>query len=574
MPKIWRERASVKEDELKELPGYAEVVARVLYSRGVKTKDEAELFFKPEYGDLFDPLVLSGMEPACARIQKAIAAGEQITIYADYDADAVTAAAVLLLFFREIGYKKINYYIPDRFSEGYGVNPEAVRRLAEDGTKLIITVDTGTNAHEAVKTANSAGVDVVVTDHHQVNNGLPPAAAVVNQHQAGDKYPFKDLTGVGVAFKLVQALIQRLPETGSSTSSRQVARGWEKWLLDLVAIGTVADCQSLLGENRILVKWGMYVLRKTKWLGLRRLIEVAEIDERTINAYAIGFQIAPRINAAGRIDHAEKALKLLISEDEGEATSLAYELNELNAKRQNLTDQILSEARDQVVGQSGNKIRFAYDDNWPKGILGLVAGRLTNEFNRPVLVMSLANGEVTGSARSIEGFSIIRAMKPAGGLFEKYGGHDQAAGFSLKEENLEDLKKGLLRYAEEHLDEDTLRPEALYDARLEIEDVNEELVDILEMFEPVGVNNPKPLFRLDRLEVRYPSQIGTDGKHLRFYVGEGAYSFSCIGFGLGSWAERIASENRPIDVICAPQYNEWNGERKIQLKITELRFSE
>src|SRR3989344_8504962 len=386
--RVWKIRDSTNSES---------ILGSLFAVRGLGTDADVKKFLDPQYADHHDPFSMAGMDLAASRIEKALKDNEKITIYADYDADAVTAAAVLLRFFQHVQYKNVDYYIPDRFTEGYGMNPEAVKTLSERGTKLVITVDCGINAFESVAAANELGIDVIITDHHQLTGGgVPAAVAVVNPHRPDASYPFKDLTGVGVAFKLVQALIPRLEAT-----IFKIQPGYEKWLLDLVAIGTIADCQSLLGENRILVKWGLHVMRKTRWIGLKKLMENSGIDRQEMDSYKIGFIIAPRINAAGRMDHAGAALKLLLTDDETEAGLLVQNLEQLNKNRQQQTERILSEAREQMILLGDQKILVAAGEGWHKGVVGLVAGKLTEEFYRPVLIMDKTAEEATGSARSI-----------------------------------------------------------------------------------------------------------------------------------------------------------------------------
>ena len=546
MKRIWKPKIQHSPD----------ILTQLLRGRGVMSDEAAEEFLHPQYERSHDPNLLLGMDKAVARVRKAIISGEQITIYADYDADAVTAAAVLLRYFQKIGHSKADYYIPDRDSEGYGMNVEAVKMLAERGTKLIITVDCGINAVDAIDLATYLGMDAVVTDHHLPTGPLPRAAAVVNPHREGDVYPFKDLTGVGVAFKLVQALVGAAQQ------------GWEKWLLDLVAIGTVADCQSLLGENRIFVKWGLSVLQKTKWPGLSALMKTAQI-EAPHDTYQVGFMIAPRLNAAGRIEHAGLALELLLTDDQARAAALAEKLNELNAHRQQLTETVLSEAREQLAPRREQKILLAAGADWPKGIVGLVAGKLTEEYYRPVLVLQRGAEEAVGSARSIANFNIVEAISQSRAILLRYGGHAQAAGFTLHPDHIELFHKNLLLYADSVLSEDDLSPVLLYEMEVALADVRPEFLDILEQFAPFGVGNPRPRFRLNNIEPRFPAAIGKEGKHLRFYAGD----FGCIAFNMGFWAEKLKSGGK-IDIVCEPQYNEWNGERKIQLKIVDLQPSQ
>ncbi len=556
MKRIWKARDRVSEN----LP------AQLLATRGVALKD-SEDFLNPRFEGLLDPFGLKDMDKAVARIRKAWQDQEKITIYADYDADAVTAAAVLLRFFEAWNYPHVDYYIPDRFSEGYGMNVEAVKLLAERGTKLIITVDCGINAFDAVDLATYLGIDVIVTDHHQLTSGIPRAVAVVNPHRRDDSYQCKDLTGVGVAFKLVQALVT--PPPSPPYQGGEVKGGWEKWLLDLVAIGTVADCQRLLGENRIFVKWGLVVLSKTRWVGLRKLMELAGVWQTPLDTYKIGFMIAPRINAAGRIEHANLALELLLTDDEAKSASLAQKLEELNRHRQDLTQQILSEAREQLVQAGNKKVLLAAGEGWPKGVVGLVAGKLTEEFYRPVLVLEKGAEEATGSARSIVSFNIVEAIAQSREILVRYGGHPMAAGFTLRSEHIELFHKNLLDYAETILSEEALSPVLYYDAELTLAEVNEELLNLLEKFAPFGLGNPRPRVRINNLKPEYVSAIGADRKHLRMYVGK----VGCIGFNLGFWAEKLQN-GLEMDIICEPQFNHWNGSTKIQLKIIDLRFSQ
>jgi len=495
------------------------LLEKLLAARNLRETDDIESFLDPRYEKLHDPMQMSGMRAAVDRIKNAISQNQQITVYADYDADAVTAAAVLLRYFQHSNYKRVDFYIPDRFAEGYGVNPEAVKLLKERGTDLIITVDCGINAVESVDIANELGLDVIITDHHQLTGEIPKAAAVVNPHQPNDTYPCKDLTGVGVAFKLVQALSDNDP--------------WIKWLLDIVAIGTVADCQSLLYENRILVKWGLFVLQKTRWIGLKKLLEAAGINAGPYDTYQIGFIIAPRINAAGRIDSADIALKLLLTDDAAEAELLADKLDELNRQRQAHTERILSEAREQVLALGDKKILLAAGEGWHRGIVGLVAGKLTEEFYRPVLVMEKTATEAVGSARSIGNFNIVEAISASSEILVKYGGHPQAAGFTLKSEHIELFHKNLLEYAEQTLTEEDLSPTLHYDAEIELKDINDSLLALLEKFAPFGQGNPRPRFKIKELRIKNIRAIGNEGKHLRLGLESENQIIGSVGFNLG-----------------------------------------
>ncbi len=604
----------------------------LFWNRGLESEAEISRFLDPKFEETYDPFLLKDMDAAVKRIEDALGNQERITIYADYDADAVTAAAVLLRFFEHLGHKNLDYYIPDRFTEGYGVNPEAIKSLANAGTNLIITVDCGINAFDSVDLATYLGLDVIITDHHQLTphhsakgeGGIPRALAVINPHRSDDIYPFKDLTGVGVAFKLVQALVislssspdegrmprppwrtgqegsnasinpsPTLPSTGEKimkivkTTSlpfghlpslgekiMKITKGWEKWLLDLVAIGTVADCQSLLGENRIFVKWGLYVLQKTRWIGLKKLLELAGVWQIPLDTYKIGFIIAPRINAAGRIEHANLALELLLTDDPAQAQYLAQKLEELNRHRQQLTQQILSEAREQILNAGRDKkILLAASSGWPKGIVGLVAGKLTEEFYRPVLILEKGDEEATGSARSIAKFNMVKALSQSREILVKYGGHPMAAGFTLRNEHIDIFHQNLLQYAEEVLTQEDMSPVLYYDGEIALDQINPELVEGLEKFAPFGLGNPRPRFRINELKLRFAQTVGTDNQHLRVRLeGQGAV-FSGIAFNQGYHLPKLQdSEN--LDIVCEIQYNNWRGGKEIQLKIVDIKVSE
>jgi len=572
--KIWKIRASQNGES---------ILGSLFAARGLADDEQIKKFLDPVYQDHFDPFLMKDMDLAAARIESALDHNEKITVYADYDADAVTAAAVLMRFFQHINFKNVDYYIPDRFSEGYGMNPEAMKILKERGTNLIITVDCGINAFESIEAANELGIDVIITDHHQLTGGgIPAARAVVNPHRPDDSYPFKDLTGVGVAFKLVQALSSVIAsgtprgnpnEIASESTPRNDIKQWEKWLLDLVAVGTVADCQSLLGENRIFVKWGMYVIQKSRWIGLRKLLKLANIAGTEIDSYKIGFIIAPRINAAGRMEHADGALQLLLTDNETEAEALAQKLEDLNHMRQQQTERILSEAREQMILLGDQKILVAAGEGWHKGIVGLVAGKLTEEFYRPVLVMDKTGQEATGSARSVGNFNIIEAIGQSREILVKYGGHPQAAGFTLRSENIEIFRKNLLEYAETSLTEEDLSQVLHYDALVALRQINGEFIEFVSRFEPTGQGNPRPRFRIDGLNIKKISAIGKDGSHLRLFVEQEGTALGCIAFKQGFWANKL-KERESVDVICEPQFNEWNGEKKIQLKIIDLNHHE
>jgi single-stranded-DNA-specific exonuclease len=581
MKKRWVVKEKPK--EIPNLPAYPALILELLAGRGFDTEEKIKEYLDLDYSKLHDPFLFVDMQKAVARIFTAIEKKEKIVIYSDYDADAITALSVMYLALQKLG-ANLGYYIPDRFTEGYGMNPDAVKKLCEDGAKLIITVDCGINAVEEVEIANQLGTDVIITDHHELTGNLPKAFAVINPKNPADKYPFKYLTGVGVAFKVVQALSRNtyhvsrniLPDgparhASDQASQQGVAGGWEKWLLDLVAIGTVADLQPLVGENRIITKFGLTVLSKTKWPGLRALLDLAQIGDRVPDTYTLGFIIAPRINAAGRIKHADIAFKLLIAEKKDEAETLAKELTALNTHRQMLTEQILSEARGQIELISDKKVLLAAGNDWPKGVVGLVAGKLAEEFGKPVLVMNKDEILATGSARSVGEFDIVVALTHAKELLQKYGGHKQAAGFTLIAENIPALHSKLLEYAET-LNTENLGPELHIDAELVAENATLQVYDQIAKFEPFGFGNHKPKFVSYNIEVADMRLVGAKSSHLKLRVKIGNQVIDAIGFNQGFWAS-ILKVGSKIDLAYELDCNEWNGNRNLQLKIVDIRVS-
>jgi single-stranded-DNA-specific exonuclease len=550
-----------KPKEIPNMPAYPAFVLNLLVNRGYDTEAKINNFLEVDYSRLHDPFLFKDMELATNRIFQAIEKQEKIVIYSDYDADAITALSVMYLALKKLG-AKLDYYIPDRFTEGYGMNPEAVKKICEEGAGLIITVDCGMNAVEEVEMAQNLGVDVIITDHHELTGELPKAHGIINPKNPEDKYPFQFLTGVGVAFKLVQALM-------SGTGDGVRGTGWEKWLLDLVAIGTVADLQSLTDENRILVSFGLKVLGKTRSPGLKALIKLAGIENRIPDTYTLGFIIAPRINAAGRIKHADVAFKLLISEDAQEAQKLAEELNQLNTHRQFLTEQILSEARSQIELISDKKVLVAAGENWPKGVVGLVAGKLVEEYGRPVLVMDKGELLATGSARSVQNFDIVQALTHAKELLTKYGGHTQAAGFTLITENIPALHQKLLDFAET-LVEDAMGPVLMIDAEMNSPEINFEIYDWIVKFGPFGIGNHKPKFVGRNFEVLDARIVGATGKHMKLRVRLADKIIDCIGFNQAFWTQTLQPGNK-IDIVFELDCNEWNGNRNLELKILDLK---
>lgn len=535
-------------------------------NRGILDDREKTDFLNVDYGKLHSPFLFGQMEKAAKRVWQAVKNNEKILIYSDYDADAVTANAVLMRMFEFLGVKP-EVYIPDRFAEGYGLNPAAFRKFKEQGMNLIITVDCGTNSVEEAEFCAANEMDLIITDHHELTGSHPAAYALINPKNPADKYPYHDLTGVGVAFKLACAVL-------FDRSMHSLPDGYEKWFLDLVAIGTVADCHSLLGENRILVKYGLQVMAKTKWIGLKALLEIAGYADRSLDTYVLGFIIAPRINAAGRLQHAGIALDLLLANDLRQAADLARKLEQLNSKRQMLTETVMSEAREQLTLISERKILLASGSNWPKGVVGLVAGKLTEEFGRPVLVLERGEEESTGSARSVNGFNIVDALNHSSSVLVKYGGHAQAAGFTLRTEHIEIFYKKLLDFADSNMGESGDQKFIEIDAEINGDDLNMRNFEMIEMFQPFGVGNFAPKLMVSGADVRQAAAVGKDGKHLQLTVAvpgsEGPIIIKCIGFGFGR-AVQTLTIGRKIDIVFELIADLWQGRRELKLRIVDFR---
>lgn len=506
--KTWSVKKRTKKD----------LIDQLLVNRGIKNRDE---FFNPKY-KLGDPFLFPDMKKAVSEIKKA----KSITIYADYDTDGVTSAAILKKVI-----PKAELYIPDRKKEGHGLHKKAIQEIKSD---LIITVDCGISGYDEVELAKKLGKKIIITDHHQIPDKVPRAAAVINPYHK-NKYPFKDLAGVGVSFILARALNNL--ET--------------KWLLDLVAIGTVADVVPLLGENRILVKYGLIVLEKTRRPGLK------EILPEKIDSNVLAWRIAPRLNVSGRIDHANKSYELLITNSQNRAKEIVKELEQKNQERQKITKDIL----EQMEIEPDKNLIFAHNDNCPVGVIGLVAGRLADRYHRPAIIIS----QGVGSCRSIKNFNITRALAKNKDLFIDFGGHPMAAGFKIKEKNIKELKNNLTKQAEKIKSEDLI-PVLEIDAEIKLEDINFELINQIQRFEPFGAGNPKPNFLLRQAPIRHLQYVGSNGKHLKFQV----ENLKAIAFGQGGLGQHL-KEGDLVDLVFELEEDQWQGYKNILLTIKDLR---
>lgn len=577
MQKKWVVKPAVPKELKDRFPQLDEVVLQLLLDRGLDTQELMDEFLNPDYStDLHDPFLFREMKKAVERLYQAIDKQELVMIYGDYDADGVSGSVILACTLLALG-AKFDVYLPHRDKEGYGLNIGAVDYIVKQGAKVIITVDCGISNIKEIAHAKGAGIQVIVTDHHQQQDQLPDS---INIHPkvAGETYPYKGLAGGGVAFKLAQGLVRTKLKKDKAADTKYW-EGFEKWLLDMVAISTVADLMPLLGENRTLVKYGIVVMNKGRRLGLRQILKVARLwpegaSEAKINSHNIGFQIAPRINAAGRMNHANVAYKLLMSANEDEANKLALELNQNNRDRQLLTDRIIKEAIEQIgdVKPDDIKIISAFKSDWPLGVAGLVAGKLVEVYNRPVMIMGLLNDNIVGSVRSIPAFNFVAALMEVKDLFSKFGGHPMAAGFTLaRNEDMGALVERLDQIIMRELSGKDLTPELKIDKEIGLSYVDWPLVSTLLNFEPFGKENPVPKFVTYNLKVQGMEAVGAQGKHLRLLVADDLGNIrKTIGFCFGHWCEKLKIGDR-IDLVYEIEVNEWNGNRELQLKIVDLK---
>lgn len=558
-----REQVARLAGELKLSP----VVAALLISRGQDTPEKAAKFLAPSLEDLHEPRLLKDMEKACARIFRAIDAGEKILVWGDYDVDGTTGTVVLRKALEILGAVS-GYHIPHRFTEGYGINLEKLVEAKAKGYTLIISVDTGSRAFDAANWARENGVDLIITDHHLADEtkGNPEAFAVVNPNQNGCVYPDKNLAGVGVAFKLAHALLRE--------------KGREKLVagfLKMVAIGTVADMMNVTGENRAIVKIGLSDLPRAKNYGLRALMEVADCTSE-MSSYDIGFRIAPRINAAGRMDEAMTVVKLFEADSFEKAREHAETLDRRNRERQTIQKQIFELALQEYAAAGGNSnqthVVVIAGENWHRGVIGLASGRITEKFYRPSLVISLENGVGHGSARSIADYHLLDALDAHAELFEKHGGHRAACGFTIKRENIDALREKLNAHARAVLSDEVLTPEIKIDAAVSSASLNLDLVEQLKKLEPFGIGNPKPVFVTKNLILTDEPFVMKE-KHLKLkFRDEQGKLFEAVWWdgaekSRGQTLRRASS----IELAYTPEANTWNGSTRLQLKVEDLRLS-
>ncbi len=547
---------------------WSEVLLKILSKRGLKNLGEIENFLKLDYQkNSHSPWLFQDMQKAVGRITQALEKHEKVAVFGDYDADGITASVILKETLEKVGLEVL-VYIPDKKSEGYGMNSKAIQELAQKEIKLIITVDCGITGVKEVELARQLGLDVIITDHHHVPEKLPTALAIINPKVKDCGYPFSDLAGVGVAFKLAQALFEKLlPEELDQT----------KWFLDLVAIGTIADCVPLLDENRLFAKFGLLVLSKTKRIGLQQIFAVARlnIDENNLpTSRDVGFKIAPRINAAGRINHANLAYNLLVEKDIAAARVLALELEENNANRQKMTEAVTEKVKAMAADKfASKKFIFACQEDFPIGIVGLVAGKISDKFNKPAAVLQKGETESVGSFRSIPAVNIIEVIEKCSELLLKFGGHAQAAGISIKNENLEKFYQKMDSEIEKILDGQETDPELGIDVEVSSGDLNFELAAEIEQLRPFGEGNPEPILASRQMEIMEVRKMGSKENHLKLFL-SGNSDDPKILEAIFFYKAGEFSHLQKGDIIDAAfnlQKDNWNGNQKIQLVLVDLR---
>ncbi|NLY10591.1 MAG: single-stranded-DNA-specific exonuclease RecJ [Firmicutes bacterium] len=558
-PKRWVAPADdARAKELASLLDISPIIARILLNRGIDCVEKAQSFLNLTLNQTHSPFLLKDMDKAVERIKLAIERKERIAVYGDYDVDGQTATALLVRVFRGLCPNQISFYIPHRMEEGYGLNSEAIMELSQSND-LLITVDCGIVSYDEVAYANSLGLDVIISDHHEPGDVLPDAIAVLNPKRNDCTYPFKDLAGVGVAYKLVEALAS-IYEIDCSKH------------LDLVALGTVADIVPLLDENRIYTKYGLERLNQTDKVGLKALIKVAGLNSK-IDAVDLAFRLGPRLNAVGRMGDPTKGVDLLLSEDEEKAEELAQLLEEENRARQSMESRIFTEAKKKVIENGWEKDAAIVVDGegWHPGVIGIVASRLVEAFYRPTVVIGIEEGVGKASARSIEGFNIFQGIKSCSDLLDRFGGHEMAAGLTIQSDRIDEFRQRLVRIADETLTAEDYIPLKKIDAVMALSDVTESFIEELELLEPYGMGNPKPVLQVNTSIVDF-TLVGKDNKHLKCKLQDHTGKIvDAIGFNMGEQVDYLKKHQESVEFLVDPQINEWNNRRCVQLVLRDMR---
>jgi single-stranded-DNA-specific exonuclease len=551
----WRIRRAPNPEISAEISNYSPIGQTLLLARGIRSNEEASAFLDADHAIFHDPFMLTGMDRSVELVLQTIQSGGKICIFADYDADGITAASLL---YRTLKENKVDpvVYFPDRFKEGYGLNTSAIEQLASEEVSLIITVDCGIRGISEAELAIRLGMELIITDHHIPGDRLPPASSIINPRQLDDVYPFKDLAGVGVAYKLAEALSSQLK--GASQVQDY---------LDLVAIGTIADMVPVIGENRHLVQHGLRIINESTRPGLEALIHVSGVQPGSINSGTIGFNLAPRINAAGRLASAMQAFELLVENDSDRARGIAERLDRLNTERQRLTTEVMEKAEEHPPSPS-EKIIFLFDQEFHQGVVGLAASRISDQYYRPAIVGTIGNEDTRASARSIPGFHLTQALEEVSDLLLRYGGHQAAAGFTIDNSKRDTFIDRLLEVADEKILDGMLIPIRDIDACIGLDSVETSLMTFLDKLEPFGNKNNQPVFCTEGVNVLAKRTVGRDASHLKLTLEGAGRPFDAIAFRMGEMANSLPDT---VDIAFHIERNNYLGYETLQLRVVDIR---
>ncbi len=572
MEKRWvlkEQAAGEKVEKLSKELNVDSVIANLLVQRGIETYEQARVFFRPELSDLHDPFLMKDMQSAVDRLNKAITDKEKILVYGDYDVDGTTAVALVYSYLRRF-HNNIGFYVPDRYSEGYGVSTQGIDHAVEEGYKLIITLDCGIKATEKAAYAKERGVDMIICDHHNPGEHLPDVVAVLDPKRPDCPYPYKELSGCGVGFKFMQAYVLN--------NKLNVDELYE--YLDLVVVSIGSDIVPITGENRILSYYGLQKLNTDPCKGLKSIINLTGLNDKTIEVHDIVFKLGPRINAAGRMESGSMAVELLVSERDDLAEKIGFDINNFNTNRKELDQSITEEALHMVAADEHSHLRnttVVYSNNWHKGVIGIVASRLIETYYRPTVVLTLSNGTITGSARSVPGYNLYAAIESCSDILENFGGHMYAAGLSLSPDNLDEFKQRFEDYVSKTITAEQLIPTIVIDAELKMKDITPKFYRILKQFAPFGPNNMMPLFVsrhvYDNGDVK---KVGKNGEHIKVKVVQELGANLCIegiGFNLGNSYSKIA-DYQAFNVCYHVFENHFMGRTFLQLMIKDIHQHE
>jgi len=552
-------------DKLSSELGVSNSLANLMAQRGIMTAADAKTFFNPNLESLYDPFLMKDMNIAVDRISTAIKKNEKILVYGDYDVDGTTAVALMYSFLKE-RYSNADYYIPDRYKEGYGISYEGLDYAFQNSFKVVITLDCGIKSVEKVEYARKKGLDIIICDHHYPGDEIPKAVAVLDPKQPGCGYPDKDLSGCGVGFKLIQAYSKIHGIPFSSICN----------YLDLVAVSIASDIVPIMGENRIMAYFGLKQLNESPRTGLKEIIRESEIT-KSLSIEDIVFKIGPRINAAGRMETGSKAVDLLVSKNTTLATGISKEINVFNIERRNIDRNITTEAIRMIAENKRNlnaKTTVLFNPNWKKGVVGIVASRLIETYYRPTVILTESNGFATGSARSVQGYDLYQAIEACSDLLENFGGHMFAAGLSLKKENIKPFMEKFESYVNDTITEDQLVPRVFIDSELTFSEINEDFFKVIKQFEPFGPNNMSPVFvSRNVFDIGSGHMVGSSGEHLKLDLcqeSSGTKIFPAIAFGQANHFEHI-KKGKPFDLCYSVEMNEFRGKRNLQLNVKDIK---